>query len=310
MPVPAISTNFADLLDPRFQKIFTDQYTQVPDRLSDFYDMLDGESFPTKDTARFSQVGTFGDVPEFTGSVTYDDVSQGYDVTMTHKEYASGFQVERKLFDDDLFGIMDAKPRGIATAFQRTRQKHGATIFNNAFSLDSTWLNHTEGVPLCNDSHTTTSGASTATGFDNLITASLSAVSVGAAYSQMRGFRGDRAERISVNPKTILIPIDAPMYEAAFEIVQSQGKPDSANNNANVYFGKFDVKDWEYLTDSNNWFMIDPVLMKEFLKWIDRVASEFGMVEDFDTILGKWRLYARYSLGWTDWRFILGASVS
>lgn len=309
MAVPSTSTAFADLLDPRFKKIFNDRYDQLPDRISDFYDVKSGADAPTKDTYRLSQVGTFGDVPEFTGSITYDDVNQGYDSTLTHKEYATGFQIDRKLFDDDQYGIMDGKPRGMSTAFQRTRQKHAASVFNNAFSIDNTWLNHTEGVALCSDSHTTTAqGVVTSSGFDNRITAALSAVSVAAARIQMRGFRGDRAERISVMPDMLLYPKE--LYEVAYEIIESEGKPDTANNNKNVHKGGYKGTDWEYLLDTNDWWMIDSGTMKESLTWVDRVQKEFGMVEDFDTLVGKWRLYARYSLGWNDWRWILGSQVS
>lgn len=304
----AISTNFTDLLDPRFQKIFNEQYKQLPDRISDFYDVMSGSSFPTKDTARFSQVGTFGDLSEFNGTVNYDDVFQGYDATLTHKEYSSGFQIERKLFDDDAFGIMDQKPRGLSTAVSRTRQKHAASLFVNAFSVDTTWLTHTEGVSLCSDSHTTTSGASTTVGFDNRITSALSAVAVTAARIQMRKFRGDRGERISVMPDTLLYPID--LYDVAEEIIRSSGKPDTANNNINVHNGRYTGMDWEYLSDVNDWFMYDSTLQKQWVKWIDRVSTEFGMVEDFDSLLGKWRCYLRYSLGWLDWRWVLGSQVS
>ena len=308
MPVPSRSANFADLLDPRFQKIFNDQYDQLPDRIGDFYNMVSGSDAPTKGTYRVSQVGAFGDITEFTGNINYDDISQRYDTSFTHVEYSSGFQVERKLFDDDLFGIMDGKPRGLSTAYSRTRQKHAAGTFNNAFSLVSTWQSGNDGLSLCNDTHTNTSGASTASGFDNRSTASLTAVALAAARIQMRGYRDDRANRISVSPDKILIPPD--LYADAYEIVQSQGKPDTANNNANVHFGQYTVTDWEYLDDANNWFLIDSTLMKQFNYWVQRLEAEFAMVEDFDTLIGKWRLYCRYSLGFADWRWIMGHQVS
>ena len=308
MPVPAVSTAFPDLLDPRFAKLYNDRYQQLPDKLAKFYDMLSGASAPTRDTYQTSQIGTFGDIPEFTGSVVYDDVSEGYNVTITPKEYASGFQIERKLYDDDLFGIMDSKPKGLATAYQRTRQKHGASTFNSAFSVDTTWNNNTEAVALCSNSHTTRSGASTSSGFDNLTTAALSATAVTASRILMVGFRGDRAERLSVMPNALLYPPD--LYDRAFEIVKSMGIPDSANNNANVHEGGYELIEWNYLTDVNNWFMFDSTMMKDMLKWVDRTTSEFAMVEDFDTLIGKWRLYCRYGLGHNDWRFILGAQVA
>lgn len=290
-------------------KIFNDRWQQLPDRIADFYAIKSGADAPAKDIYRMSEVGAFGDVPEFTGSVTYDDVNQGYDSFLTHKEYATGFQVERKLFDDDLFSIIDGKPSGLATAAVRTRQKHGASLYNNAFSLDATWLTHSEAVPLCSNSHTTTAtGVSTASGFDNLVTAALSATSATAARIQMRGFRGDRADRISVVPDKIVIPVD--LYQVAYEISESSGWPENANNAANVHKGAYKIVDWEYLDDVNNWFMVDSGMEKEAQCWVDRIKQEFGMVEDFDTFIGKWRLYMRYSLGWNNWRHILGAQVS
>lgn len=308
MPVPVTSSQFPDVLDARFAEIFDNRYKQIPDMISTFYSVKQGASAPTRDTYRTSAIGALGDVPEFTGTVTFDDVSQGYDGTITPKEYASGFQIERKLFDDDLTGIMEAKPAQLSLAWARTRQKHAASTFNNATSVDTTWNSYTENVALGSDSHTTTSGASTANGFDNLTTAALSTVSLAAARIQMVGFRDDRANRMSVMPSMILYPPN--LYQTAFEINESLGVPENANNARNVHQGKYRLVEWNYLTDTNNWFLIDEQMMKDALTWVERVASEFAMVEDFDTLLGKWRLYGRYGLGHNEWRWVNVASVS
>ena len=309
MPVPLRSTAFPDVLDPRFAVIFNDEFNMEPDRIGDFFSVISGGESPTKDTYRMSQMGTFGDVPEFTGSVIYDDVNEGYDTTLTHKEYASGLQIERKLFDDAQFGIIDDKPRGLAQAYARTRQKHAASIFNNAFSVDTTWQAGGDAVALCSDSHTTrAAGVSTATGFDNLTTSSLTAVALQAARIQFRNFRDDRANIASFVPDGLLIPPD--LEGDAYEITQSEGKPDTANNNANINRGRYKTSDWIYLTDVNNWYIYDTTLMKRFLKWINRIDAEFAMVEELDTIIGKWRLYARHSTGYADWRFLIGSQVS
>src|SRR3989304_255022 len=162
---PAISTQFPDVLDARFARIFDEQFKQLPDRIPAIYG-TPSTMGPQKQDVRFSDVGAFGDVPEFTGTVDYDDVYEQYDYTFTHKEYAAGFQIQRKLFDDDLHGIMDAKPQGMPTAYQRTRQKHAAQPFNLAFSVDSTWQAGGGGGARGPNSHTTRSpGVSTAPGF-------------------------------------------------------------------------------------------------------------------------------------------------
>jgi len=304
MAVPHSTGNFGDLIDKRVTKLFYDKYKQLPDRIADFYAIeSSSDSFE-----KWSGVGSLGDFSQFSGTVIYQSQSQGYDTTATHVPFANGIQIERELYDDDRHGIWERRPVALAQAAQRTRQKHAARIFNNAFATDTFFYNNSEGVSLCNDSHITNSGASTAAGFDNLVTSSLSAVAVTSARIQMRGFRGDVGERLSVMPNKLIIPPD--LYEIAYEIAESEGKVDSANNNANVHKGKYDVSDWEYLTDTNNWFMLDGSAQKDSLTWFDRVPLEFAMAEELDTLIAKWRAYMRYSCAWWDWRFILGGNVS
>lgn len=306
MPVPHVSENFGDLLDPTFKRIFDEEFSQLPDMLPEIFSFEDRG--PRGDQTKWSNVGTLPDFTQFTGSVGYQSQSQGYDTTATHIEWVNGIQIERKLFDDDAHNVMNQRPAALATSAQRTRQKHGARIFVNAFATDTFFYNNSEGVALCSNSHTTTSGASTANGFDNLGTSALTAAAVSAARTQMKGFRGDQAERISVMPDELLVPID--LEDKAIEIVRSSQDPASANNAVNPQKGRYTLKVWDYLTDTNDWFMMDSAMRRRSLFWVDRVPKEFGRIEDFDTLIAKFRCYMRYSNAWVDWRFIFGAQVS
>ena len=306
MAVPHDTGQFGDLLDPRFQKIFFDQYEQLPDMLPTIF------SFPPdngRGDMRWSEVGEYGDFPAFAGSVVYDSISQGFDVLATHVEFASGMQVTRKMFDDDQYNIMDQRPSGLARAAQRTRQKHAARLFNNADSVDTFFYNHSEGLALVSDSHTTNApDVDTSSGFDNMGTSALSAVAVASARIQMVGYRDDRGNRMVVQPTELWYPNS--LYEVAYEIIASSGKVDTAENNANVHKGKYEGHEWNYMDDANNWFMADGPMRKQHLHWIDRVPLEFAMAEDLDTIIAKWRAYLRYSWAWTNWRWVFGAIVS
>ena len=305
MAVPHRTGAFGDLLDVRFQKIFDDNFPQLNDMLPELFD------FPSDNgriDMRFSQVSGYTDIPEFSGAVTYQSAAQGYDTTITPKEFASGIQVERRLFDTDQFGIMNQRPAGLARSAQRTRQGQGARAFNNAFSVDTKFYINSEAVALWSDSHTTTTQASTGTGFDNLVTTALSATAVATARIQMRGFRDAAANRGDIEPDEILFPPE--LYEVAFEINSSMGKVDTAENNRNVHFGRYTMKEWNYLDDPNNWFLMDASLRGESLKWFDSVPVEFAFAEDLDTLVAKWRLYGVWGNGHLDWRWILGANVS
>ena len=306
MPGPATNEQFGDLLEPRFQDIKNDVLRQLPDMVFEVFS--DGGTNGRSDM-RFSDVGAFGDIPRFTGTVTYDTVAQGYDTTLTPLEFASGFQVERKLFDDDQYGIMDARPSGLVRAYVRTRQSHAFRPFNNAFSVDTLFYNNSEGVALCSNSHTTTAaGVSTATGFDNLTTAALSATAVTAMKIQGRGLRDDRGNRIETVWDELWYPSD--LEDVAYEIINSAGKPTDATNAANYHYGKYTGKTSVYMSDTNNYFLADSMLRKESLVWSDRIGMEFAMVEDFDTLVAKWRLYGRWGNAHKGWRWIVGAQVS
>lgn len=303
--VPAVSQNFGDLLDIRFQEIWDAEYPQPEDMIDMLFDRVPSNG---RDTMTFSSVGTLADFEQFNGTVAYNAQFQGYDTTLTPLEFTNGFQVERKLFDDDQYHVMDQKPRGLKASAFRTRQKHAARIFNLAFVNDQFFYVNTEGVSLCNDAHTTTSEASTATGFDNRTTGSMTATAVATMRRQFVQFRGDQGEVITPTPDLLLYHPDK--YEQAFEIISSGGKLDTSNNNPNVHQGRYKGVEWNYLSSSENFFMVDMRWAKLFLKWTDRIPLEFGSAEEFDTFIAKWRAYMRYGNGWINWRWILGAEVA
>ena len=99
-----LSENWPDLLTPIFRKIVGTEYysfTKSKSSLGEIFNMETSD----KNFEKFSQAGALGDWDEFTGTVGYDDSSQGYDTTFYFTEYAKGIKVERKLADDDLNGL-------------------------------------------------------------------------------------------------------------------------------------------------------------------------------------------------------------
>jgi len=306
--MPAISENFADLLTPGLRKIFTEQYNQIPEMRPLIYNVQSSEMSYEKD----SSVGAFSNMSPFTGTIQYDEVYQGYDVTYTHQEFAKGFKVERKLFDDDLYNIISRKPKGLALAAVRTHEYYSALPFNSAFtgsgtiSIDGTTiLSNSEALSLCNSSHTSTASSDTQS---NTGTSALSPSAIEATRIAMAGLKDDRGNLISVQPDLILVPRN--LEETAWEIISSKGKVDSAENNANFHFGKYKLAVWDYLTDTNNYFVIDSAMAKMFLQWFDRIPLEFFQDKSFDTLIAKYAAYDRFSFGWSDWRWVYGAKVS
>ncbi len=297
----AISENFGDLLDSRFAKIYDVEFAEnLKNSLSPLFSVM---SIGKGADYRMSGMGGLSDVDVFDGTITYDSPSQLYDKTITFPERAKGIKVERKLFDDDLFGIMDQRPRGLATSVARTRLKSEAEILNTAF----TSADGGDGVALCSASHPySPDDASTQS---NSGSTALAAVSVEATRRiGAAGIYNDRGELALVDYDTLVVPVN--LEETAYEIINSSGKVDEDINNANFHKGRYTMVQSSRLTDSNNWFFVDSRLAKQFLVWIDRIKPEFAYDRDFDTLVAKWRVYMRYGVGYADWRWVYGHNVT
>jgi hypothetical protein len=106
----------------------------------------------------------------------------------------------------------------------------------------------------------------------------------------------------------LIVPVDLESY--AYEIINSRGKVDTAQNNVNFHVGRYKLVVWpNYLTSSTRWFMVDSRIMKMYLNWFDRITPQFYKDTDFDTLLAKFAGYMRYSYGWSDWRFVYGENA-
>jgi phage major head subunit gpT-like protein len=298
----AISENWANLLEPGLRSIFNKQRDAIvaESRIPMLFDVQTSR----KAAEHYLGVGGFGDWNAYDGTIEYDDNNEGYKTTFTHTEYTRGFKVERSLVDDDLYNIINERPRGLAMAAVRTKEKHAASVFNNAFS--SSYVG-ADAVALCGthpyspvNATTHSNAGSTALSYDAVI----------ATKKLMRSFVDDRGELITVMPSTILVPPE--LEDVAWTIVSSMNKPGTANNDANYVRSQgWDVIVWDYLTDANNWFMIDRQMAGLYLKWLDRVPLEFTMDPTSDFSLeARFRGYMRYSYGWTDWPWIYGHNVT
>jgi len=100
MATPLTSGGFGDLLEPGLAKVFHDRVKEIPQMVPTLFGM------GTEATSYYktSSVGAFGDFTDFdtSGTVVYDDFAQGYDVKIEFKQFVSGFQIARKLYDDEL----------------------------------------------------------------------------------------------------------------------------------------------------------------------------------------------------------------
>lgn len=293
-----IQENWPNLLEPGLRKVFADVFNRQESMLPVLFSMQESSKAVEHDL----EMGDIADFEPFQGSIPYDDTGEGYKVDYTHLEYARGIKIERRLVLNDQYSVINRRPQALGLAAYRRRETDGASVFNNAFNAS---IVGGDGVSLCNSAHPSKVGGANQ---GNVSTDSFSPTGVETARQTMTQFKSNRDNVITVKPDMIVVPLQ--LEEKAFELINSKGKVDTAQNNANFHQGKYKLVVWNnYLTSSTKWWMIDSELMKMFLLWFDREPVQFFKDRDFDTLQAKYAGYAYYSFGWSDWRWIQGANA-
>lgn len=293
-----LAANWPDLLQKDFNKIYQDQYTQLPKMVPDLFNVMSSDAAYEKTSA----VGEVPDFTEFTGKVTEVSPTQGYDKTYTFTEYAAKIEIQRKLAADDQYRVMSRYPKNLATSASRSREKSGSQIYELAFTFAPS---DGDGVALCASNHP--SNVIGIASQSNTSSLALSATNVETNRLAMHNFKSDIGEKLSFAPDTITIP--RALEQTGWEIINSKGKVDTANNNANFHQGKYKLIVWDRMLDTNNWFFSDYSMQKEYLLWWNREPVQFMQDKDSNTMVAIYLGYYRIGLGWDDWRWIIGALV-
>lgn len=254
-------------------------------------------------------IGNF--IPE-PGAVPFDEFEEGPTKTFTHKEYMKGLEIKRKTIDDSRLIDMENTGGLLIESWNKTQEDMVHAIFNNptatTFSYEGESHNIAGADTLALGSAAHTSHTGKGANQSNLLTAALSVANLKIAEELMKNFKTDIGTKGNWKADTLLVPYE--LRNDAWEIVQSIGKVNSGDNNANPYKDKFNVIVSDWLTDANNWFLIDSRAMKRNLYWIDRVPLEVESQKDFNTKNWKISGYARMSFGFVDWRWCVVNNVA
>jgi phage major head subunit gpT-like protein len=288
------SGNFQKLLEPKFRKIFFDTYDELPEQYPEIYNV--GGSKKAKEYD-YHVSGT-GEWEEKTpgGPIAEEEIDHGQEVTYIHKAYAKMITIERELIDDDQYDVIEKLPKKMARGARATVERLSAAPLNNGFSV-----NGYDGVPLFSDSHPLLHSSSL---LDNLMPASaLSDANLKIGMTMMRtNMLTQEGLKMQASAKRLIVPAD--LEFTALTILHSIGQAGTPNNDTNVIKGKLKPVVLDYLTDTNAWFLQDPVISEFNFFW--RVKPEFKSTENFDNMVAKYRGYLRFSCGYSDVRGWIG----
>jgi phage major head subunit gpT-like protein len=294
-----ISNNWGELLLPGLRTI----YDKHMKKMRDYVPVLFNVETSKKAQEFNLGMGSLGLMDEWTttgNQVSYEDVNKGFKSTYTHKKYSKGLKLERELVDDDQYSEIKKRTRLLAQSNWYTRQHYGIGLFNNAFN--TSFVVGPDGKALCAADHPVAPNSGTT--FSNSGTDTLNADAVEKTRNLMMEWKDDKGNLLAVNADTILVPPS--LRKAAMVIADTDGEPDTANNNVNIWKGSLNVIECPFLTDSNNWFLMDSDRAGAFLNWYDRRKSTLESEKEFDSEVAKYKTVARFSFGFDDPTFIYG----
>lgn len=307
MAIPMARDQFENVtnLGLALRTVFYDQLRSVNEPGSDLFQFFGVES-SNRAVERNQGVGGFGDVPAYDGSIKYDDFELLYRKSYEHVEYAKGIAIERKLIDDEEYGVINTRAERLGISFDRTRYKHAASVFNNAFtaSTDASTGGDTKALvaddhPLSpSDSSTQSNEFTYSLTYDNLLT----------VERAMMAFTDSKGNPMDVMPDTLVVPLA--LKGVAETIVKSPLQPGTGNNDSNNAAG-YNLVVSRYLTDTNAWFLVDSRLSRTYLKWYNHTMPEFKESADSDyNLVLRFRGYMRYVFGFDHWVWIAGSNPS
>ena len=294
-----IRGNFADTLDPAIRTVFYDRYELEPAvRPQVFNDQTSDRNI--EEDSGITGLGLLTETSEL-GALDYEDALQIFKTTYTHKKYTKGIKISQELVEDDQKNTIRRLPEALARSTRRTEEFYGASVYNNAFTTANT--SYGDGKPLASTSHTRVDGG-TAQSNASATGITLTETNLETARIAFRKQLDDKGQRIMTTPKTLLVPID--LGKTAQIIVGSNLRSGTADNDVNVYAGKFSIVEWEFITSTTAWFLLGSK-GDHLITWNWRVRPQFKQDNSFDSDAALWKVRERFSFGWSDWRSSWGS---
>lgn len=294
----AIRGNFAHILDPALRQAYFDQYKEVAQVMPTVFNVMTSD----RDSESVSAVSGFGLLQQTNelGALDYEDPVQMYKTTAIHLKYTKGFKVSRELLEDDQHNVIGRAPKALGKATARTTEYHAAAVLNNAF--DTSYTSYGDGKPLCSTLHPRADGGSSQS---NAASESITfgEVNLDTARLALEKVLDDKGQIIGFDANTIIIPIE--LEKSARIVTQSNLRSGSANNDINVYQGKYKIVPWRYLTSTTAWFLQDSSQHGLTFYW--RTKPEFKSDDSFDADAALFKTRMRFSLCWTDYRGFWGS---
>lgn len=233
---------------PVLEELFRVEMEQHPSRREALFKMVSHDR-DIWQSSEIQDMELFQEVSEG-AEYSFKRPKQGASKTLSVVKYGLGFSISEEMVDDGKFDLIADMTRKLARSAKESQEIQAMSVFNNGFGSEQAW----DGVSVFNSAHALPSGGS----FRNVlsVSADLSQSSLDTALSDFETqFVGDSGIIYNVRPKILLVHPSQKRY--AKELVESEGKPDTADNNLNAFRSDdIMVISSPHLSDQDAWFLL------------------------------------------------------
>jgi phage major head subunit gpT-like protein len=283
-----LRTNFPDLLQVGFDKMFFDNFNAVGEQWPEIFQMRTTE----RQYEDISYIAPFGTIPtkDEGVAVTYDDPIQGFDKRYTPDTYALAYRITQEMIEDELYNVINQFPASIGRSMAETRNISGAGIWNDGF--DATVRTGGDGKELFATDHPLFGNGDQKNELTNA--ANLSDASLEQAVIDLRATTDDRGKLLNFRPTKLIIPPE--LWMTAVKLLESPQEPESGNNAVNPHARRgIRIVVNDYLTNTKAWFLQSD---DHKVAWYDRIMPSNQRSNDEDTTDMKFIARARWAPGW------------
>jgi len=266
-----------------------------------FFYRMRPSSRPRERAARFGGLGRYSEKTA-TAQAERDQLTQEGEKTLVHKAFGKTLEIERELVDDCEWPVLEEMAEELGYGARFTMEYDGIELFND-IATGNTYTDDL-GLSIANNAHLNAAGGNSQ---DNLLAVALGSTGLKTARQAGRDFKNARGELMSARHTLLIVPNE--LEVTGWEQVRSSLKPDTANNNINFFTGMSMIV-VDLLTDANAWGLIDPRLMRKYLKWYMRIMFETWGDGDYDTGTKRIGGYYRESHGCQHWPWIVWSNPS
>lgn len=288
--------NFSQLLAPGLMAVMFEWLKEHPEEYSQFLHVETMEGAYDEDQI-IAGLGLARRKPEGEG-VTYDDPIQGGSKRYIPDTYALAWQITEEMRDDDRYAIMRKIPAELMKSCRQTWEQVGANVLNLGF----TTVTSADGAAFFSTAHPLLGGGTYANSLSTDM--DIGVTSLQAALILYENMVNDRGLKMRLEPTDLWF--GPSLQFIVGEILQSQYKPFTGNNEVNVMQGRLNPHVLHFLTDENAWFISSKEVQNAKFKW--RKKPVMDSTDDFDTKGTKHSIRFRVAAGVTDWRGWLGVN--